>query len=69
MWLFQYFVSYRAIAASLSLDGAEIPVTSADAAYMKALEESRIEQELEEKRRRAEDEELARILELSTKEK
>ncbi|CAH8448975.1 unnamed protein product [Schistosoma curassoni] len=59
----------QAIAASLSLDGAEIPVTSADAAYMKALEESRIEQELEEKRRRAEDEELARILELSTKEK
>ncbi|CAH8444026.1 unnamed protein product [Schistosoma turkestanicum] len=59
----------QAIAASLSLDGAEIPLTSADAAYMKALEESRIEQELEEKRRRAEDEELARILELSTKEK
>ncbi|CAH8831528.1 unnamed protein product [Trichobilharzia szidati] len=59
----------QAIAASLNLDGAEIPVTSADAAYMKALEESRIEQELEEKRRRAEDEELARILELSTKEK
>ncbi|KAH8853568.1 Ankyrin repeat domain-containing protein isoform 1 [Schistosoma japonicum] len=59
----------QAIAASLSLDGAEIPVTSADAAYMKALEDSRIEQELEEKRRRAEDEELARILELSTKEK
>ncbi|CAH8487953.1 unnamed protein product [Heterobilharzia americana] len=59
----------QAIAASLNLEGAEIPVTHADAAYMKALEESRIEQELEEKRRRAEDEELARILELSTKEK
>ncbi|CAH8453770.1 unnamed protein product [Dicrocoelium dendriticum] len=59
----------QAIAASLSLDGAEIPVTSADDAYLKVLEESRLEQEREERRRRQEDEELARVLELSTREK
>ncbi|KAF6777042.1 hypothetical protein AHF37_03551 [Paragonimus kellicotti] len=59
----------QAIAASLSLDGAEIPVTSADEAYYKVLEESRLEQEREERRRRLEDEELARVLELSTREK
>ncbi|THD24247.1 Ankyrin repeat domain-containing protein 13A [Fasciola hepatica] len=59
----------QAIAASLSLDGAEIPVTSADEAYMKVLEESRLEQEREERRRRQEDDELARVLELSTREK
>ncbi|TGZ69485.1 hypothetical protein CRM22_003715 [Opisthorchis felineus] len=59
----------QAIAASLSLDGAEIPVTSADEAYLRVLEESRREQELEERRRRQEDEELARVLELSTREK
>ncbi|VDP72880.1 unnamed protein product [Echinostoma caproni] len=64
-----YSLVRGAIAASLSLDGAEIPVTSADEAYMKVLEESRLEQEREERRRRQEDEELARVLELSTREK
>ncbi|CAL8078694.1 unnamed protein product [Calicophoron daubneyi] len=59
----------QAIAASLRLDGAEIPVTQADEAYLKVLEESRREQELEEQRRKREDEELARALELSTREK
>ncbi|VEL07291.1 unnamed protein product [Protopolystoma xenopodis] len=55
----------KAIVASLSVEGEEIPVTSADDAYIKAIEASKQELLLEERRARAEEEELKRVLEMS----